>query len=67
MTYTGIVVFSDSHAECTVETEAEARRWVETESAARPSDFDSGQVLRNHPMRRVVASYSRGEGWIANG
>ena len=46
---------------------SKVRRWVETESAARPSDFDSGQVLRNHPMRRVVASYARDEGWIANG
>ena len=66
MTYLAIAIFEASRSECSFDTQAQARRWIEAECAASVA-FDAGQVLRNDPLRRVVAGYTRAEGWIDNG
>lgn len=67
MSYTAIAIFATSRTECTFEAQAQARRWIEAECEAHADTFDAGQVLRNDPMRRVIAGYSRAEGWTLNG
>lgn len=67
MTFTAIAIFEASRSECSFDTQAEARFWIEAECAAAAISFDAGQVLRNDPLRRVVAGYTRAEGWIVNG